>query len=387
MKGSLGTCLFFSLCAAAGIGCSSDTSSGTSDGSSPTDMATNTDGPTSTMDMAQQAPPTEFLVMRVGTGTAAMQTNQATAAFIERHKISDGSMVGQATALPVAASGAMHSLTLSGNGASEGALTLSADGHYVLFAGYDATPGTTLVVDNADRVVGRLSAGGTVDTSTVVTGLNGTGNFIRSATSTDGNALWLGGVLGVAYTTLGKNGAATARPLGSTANSRVVAFYGGQLYVSRASDTVGGISSVGTGAPMADNVTAKQLTGFPTTGNVLSPYGFVAFDRDATQGIDLLYVADDRTDTNGGIQRWKLSGTTWSMNGTLSAGATSGCRGLAAFASGSDIVLIATTSEAAGSTRIVSFTDSGGVTTTVTPKVLATAATNTAYRGVSLPPQ
>lgn len=338
--------------------------------------------------MPQSALPTEVMVMRVGAGgAAAMVSNVATAAFIERHQISDGSLVGQAIALPTAASGANHILTLSGAATSEGALTRSADGRYILFAGYDAAPGTTSVVDNAMRVAGRLSAGGAVDTTTVVDTLNGSGNFIRSAASTDGNAIWLAGVVGIAYTTLGKTGNPIAKPLGSTYNSRVLGIYGDQLYVSRASDTAGGVNAVGTGLPITDAVTPKQLSGFPSTGNVLSPFGFVAFDTDATAGIDLLYIADDRTNGNGGVQRWTLNTTTWTLAGTMSVGASSGCRGLAGFASGSNHVLIATTSEAGiAATRLVSLTDTGATPSTITATLLATAATNTAYRGVALAP-
>lgn len=389
MKALFASCMALSLCTLAGAGCSSD-AQGTADGSVQ-DMS-RSDAPSASdqgsQDMPQSALPTEVMVMRVGAGGAsAMVSNVATAAFIERHQISDGSLVGQAIALPTAASGANHILTLSGGAASEGALTRSADGRYILFAGYDAAPGTTSVVDNAMRVVGRLSAGGAVDTTTVVDTLNGSGNFIRSAASTDGNAIWLAGVVGIAYTTLGKTGNPIAKPLGSTYNSRVLGIYGGQLYVSRASDTAGGVNSVGTGLPITDAVTPKQLSGFPSTGNVLSPYGFVAFDTDATAGIDLLYIADDRTNGSGGVQRWTLNNTTWTLAGTMSVGASSGCRGLTGFASGSNHVLIATTSEAGiAATRLVSLTDTGATPSSITATLLATAATNTAYRGVALAP-
>lgn len=369
------------------FGCSSNDTQGSTDGPVQTnmDMAGTTQDLNNPADMTQAAPPTEFLVMRVGTGTAAMTSNVATAAFIERRKIADGSLVGQATALPVAASGTNHVLTLSGLGTSEGALSRSADGRYVLFAGYDSTPGTTSVVDNAMRVVGRMDQAGTVDTTTVVDTINGAGNFVRSATSLDGTSFWVSGVVGIAYTTLGHTGAPIAKPLGSAANSRVVSFFDGQLYVSKASDTSGGISKVGTGAPMTDSVTATQLSGFPTSGNLLSPYGFVAFDTDSTSGIDVLYIADDRTNGSGGVQRWRLSGTTWMLEGTLTVGASAGCRGLAGYRSGTSITLIASTAET-NTSRVVSFTDNGGTPGSLSATMLATAGTNTAFRGVALPP-
>lgn len=389
MKTLFASCMAFSLCAFTVAGCSSD-AQGTADGSvqdmkSSSDQSSSDQGSSDqgSPDMLPGSLPTEVMVMRVSTAAVA---NVATAAFIDRRKLSNGSMV-ETINLPVAANGNNHILTLSGAAPSEGALTRSADGRYVLFAGYDAAPGTANVIDNAMRVAGRLSASNAVDTSTVVDTINGKDNFVRSAISTDGNAIWVSGVVGIAYTTLGKTGNPISKPLDSTYNSRALGIYGNQLYVSRLSASAGGISTVGTGLPMTDNVTPKLLSGFPTVSNTLSPYGFVAFDTDATSGIDLLYVADDRTNGSGGVQRWTLNGTTWTLAGTLSVGATSGCRGLAGFTSGANHVLIATTSETTGvSTRLVSLTDTGAAPNTITPMVLATADASTAYRGVALAP-
>ena len=385
MKRLFLSCLCLSLGTA--VSCSGNDSTGGTDGpATMNDMATpTTDDMATPADMTQQTPaPTEFLVLRVGTGTA-MVSGTSTAAFIERHKIADGSLVGQAIALPTAASGNNHILTLTGAQSSEGALTRSQDGRYVLFAGYDAAPGTLTAVATALRVVGRMDSTGAIDTTTTVDMINGTNNYVRSAASIDGSGLWVGGVVGVAYTTFGKTGNPVSKPLGSTINSRVVNFFNGQLYVSRQSDTSGGVNTVGTGAPMADNATATQLNGMPKTGNVMSPYGFAAFDTDTTAGIDLLYIADDRTDGNGGVQRWRLSGTTWMLEGTLTVSTTLGCRGLAAFRNGTNTVIIASTTETTAN-RVVTFTDNGGATTGITATPIATAAANTAFRGVALPP-
>lgn len=390
MKRLLVSLVLLPFCALTSEGCNSTENPATADGSVVIDMASSSadlssaDGAMAP-DMAMRPVPTELMVLRVGTGSGALQANVATAAFIERRLISDGSLVGQALALPIAVSGTNRPLTLSGQGVSEGALTRSTDGRYVLLAGYDATPGTTSVIDTAMRVAGRIAADGSINTSTQVDTLNGSGNNIRSAISTDGNAIWLGGVLGVAYTTLGSTGMPT-KPLGSVYNSRVLGIYDGQLYVSRQSDTSGGINAVGTGLPTTNSVTPRQLSGFPTTNNLLSPFGFIGFDRDTTPGIDVLYVADDRTDGNGGVQQWKLAGTTWSLAGTFSAGSMAGCRGLTGYLSGTSVVLLATTAEQAGGTRVIAFTDTGGTPASTTARTVATAATNTAFRGVSLPP-
>lgn len=350
-----------------------------SDLSSNADLGGNTD-------LASAAIPTEVMVSRVGDGTGALLANTGTAVFLERRKIAGGALVGAALTMPTAANGANRPFTLSGTGVSEGALSRSVDGRYVLLAGYDAPPGTTALLDNSKRVIGRVAADGSMNTTTSFDGVSGAGNNIRSAVSTDGNALWASGVLGVAYTTLG-NTANPVRPLGDPFNMRVLSIINNQLYSSRSSATVGGVNTVGAGLPTTANVTATQLPGFPNNNNTLSPYGFVAIDRDAVPGIDTLYVADDRLGSGGGVQRWYMSNNSWTLDGTLATGALSGARGIAGFRSGSNTILIVTTAENTGiQTRLVSFTDDGSAAASLTPTTLATAAVNTAYRGVCLAP-
>lgn len=389
MKRMLPFCLITPLCVLSGAGCSSN-STGSPDAGTQTDLSVQNDlGGVSDLaggaDLASNVIPTEVMVSRVGDGTATLAANTAAAVYLERHKIADGSMVGSAVAMPTAISGAQRPFSLAGTATSEGALTRSVDGRYVLLAGYDSVPGNTTVMDNSKRVIGRVAADGAVDTSTSFDGLSGAGNNIRSAASTDGTALWVSGVLGIAYTTLGSTAQPT-RLLGDPYNVRVLGIANGQLYVSRASDTAGGINTIGTGLPTSANVTAAQLPGFPNNNNMLSSFGFVAFDRDATPGIDTLYVADDRI-PGGGVQRWSLSNNTWMMDGTVSIGVSSAARGLAGYRSGASIMLVATTAEAIGTqTRLVSLTDSGGAIGTITVTTLATAAARTAYRGVCLAP-
>ena len=384
MKVTLASCLITPLLLLSGAGCSS-TPNGNVEASTLSDLSGRFDLNTGA-DLASLAAPSEIMVTRVGDGATPLAGNTGAAVFIERRKIADGSAVGSAIAMPIAANGNNRPFTLSGTGISEGAITRSVDGRYVLLAGYDAAPGTAAILDNSQRVVGRVSADGSVDTSTSFDGLSGTGNSIRGAASTDGNALWVSGVLGIAYTTLG-SAAVPIRLLGDPYNMRVIGIINDQLYASRSSVTAGGINTVGIGVPKTANTTAKQLPGFPSNNNVLSPFGFVAFDRDNVAGLDTLYIADDRTVSGGGVQRWHLKNNTWAMDGVLSTGVSSGARGLTGFMSGANIVLVATTSEPGGaSTRLVSFTDNGSTAAGIMATTLATAAANTAFRGVCLAP-
>jgi len=252
----------------------------------------------------------------------------------------------------------------------------------VLVGGYDTAVGMATSTGTGNRTIGRLDNKDVLDTSTSSDFL--TNNSFRGVTSNNGIDLWAAGASGIVYTTFGS----TTKPSGSllTNNMRWLNIFGGQLYASSASGTTQGINTiVGSGGLPKTTATATLLSGFATQ-TTTSHYGFVALDRDATPGIDVIYVADDRgSAAGGGVQRWKLSGTTWALAGTLAKNLTAGARGLAGFVSGNNVVLLATTAESPP--RVVSFVDDGSAIDMIGATALATAATNTAYRGIALAPQ
>jgi hypothetical protein len=84
-----------------------------------------------------------------------------------------------------------------------------------------------------------------------------------------------------------------------------------------------------------------------------------------------------------GIQKWTYNGTTWSLAGTLSLAANVGFRSIAGLLVGGKPTLLASTADGATSNRLVVFVDDG----VTAPRVVATSATNTFFRGVSLPPR
>src|SRR5262249_12333735 len=111
-------------------------------------------------------------VVRVGDGVAAL-TNNATPVFLETHKI-DGTLVGSAIALPTVANGPNKPFAVSGTATSEGDLTRSANGHYVVIAGYalavgasDAGVASTASM-TVNRVVARVDSSGAIDTTTAL---------------------------------------------------------------------------------------------------------------------------------------------------------------------------------------------------------------------------
>lgn len=332
--------------------------------------------------LASRAPaqfaPGNLVVVRVGDGSAAL-SNAATAAFLDEY--TPAGVLVQSVPLPTVPSGPNRALTNSGTATSEGFLNLSADGHYLLCAGYDAAPGTAAIAGTTsalvNRVIARIDLNGNINTTTALNNAFSAGNP-RSASSDDGTDLWAAGsVGGIQYATLGGT---TAVALNATAptNNRVVQVVGGQLYCSSASGAFQGVSTVGTGLPTTPGQTITILPGFPTAAG---PSSYDYFFADA----NTLYVADDRTTIAGGIQKWTFSGGTWTQQYTLNLGTPSGCRGLTGTVSGGVATLYATTTftNPSGNTQLVTVTDTGAGSTV---SVIATALANTAMRGVRLIP-
>lgn len=313
------------------------------------------------------------MVCRVGNGGAAL-TSAATPAFLDEYTTS-GAFV-RTLALPTAAAGANKMITAAGTSTSEGFLTRSTDKKYLMVTGYDAAVGTAAVATTSgatfNRVVGRIDVNSNIDATTALPDY-ATGGNPRSAFSTNGTAIWVGGSTGgVRYTTLG---ATTSTQLSTTStNIRVVNIFDGQLYISSGGGTIR-VATVGTGTPTTAGEVITNLPGTPATG---SPYGFFFADLSpAVSGVDVLYVADDAA----GIIKYSLVGGTWTSNGTV-AGLS---RGLTGIISGNSVTLFATSA----TSTLTSITDVSGYNAAFTGSqtTLATAATNTAFRGVALAPE
>lgn len=329
-------------------------------------------------------------VVRLGDGVGTLGT-AAAPVFIDKFDITGGTALSS-IALPTTTVGSNFPLTLGASSPSMGHLQLSTNGQFLTLGGYSADAGTATVRESTvPRVVGRVEIStGSVNTTTALTdayigGGSGSGDNgdIRSVMSTDGTEFWTAGTtfpatggVGVRYTTLGST--TSVQLSSSVTNTRVVSIFNNQLYVSAASGTFQGVSTVGTGVPEPTNPnesTTTLLPGFPTAPGP-SPYDF--WFKDA----DTLYVADDRSQANGGgIQKWTQSAGTWSLAYTLSPG--SGTRSLQGTIVGGHAVLYATTAPNATSgtvaNSIVSVTDTGAGSAFST---LATSGTNRVFRGI-----
>ena len=329
-------------------------------------------------------------VLRLGDGSGAL-SGTSTAGFLDHVRVTDGVILGT-VALPTAANGANQPISFSGTATSEGALSLSSDGHHVAFAGYAAAPGTASISSSLSfttdggtfyrRVVGAVNASGVVDTSTQLEGAF-SGNSVRSATTADGTAFWVSGngsstSGGVHYVALGAT-STSSQIESAVINARWLNIFAGQLYATSASGAFIGVNIVGTGLPTTSGQTVTNE--LLATGT--SPYGFIGLDLSAVvAGIDTYYVSDDRglSDAGalqGGIQKWTLAAGIWTATPVYNTGLTGGVRGVATFVTAGVVTLVATTTD----NKVVTAVDDGITAPVFT--TIATAATNTVFRGVA----
>jgi hypothetical protein len=316
--------------------------------------------------------PGNLVIYRVGTGSGSITTTVASEVFLDEYA-SNGTLV-QSIAMPTADSGLNQTFTAAGSSTTEGMITRSTDGSFIVATGYDAAPGTASVSSSAsltyNRVIGRIAADGTIDTSTTTTSFSGTS--VRSVASVDGNNFWVsGGNTGVIYQPLGGSGAGTIVSA-TVANLRSLSVYDGQLYQSTGSGANSRVMAVGTGLPTTLS-SATQLTGLPTSG---FPNQFFMADLDGSPGLDTVYLTED----TGTIQKYCLVAGTWTLRGTIAAASV---RGLTGSVSGSSVTLYATSP-----TTLWTVTDASGFDASVTATVtsLKTASANTGFRGIAFAP-
>ncbi|HEX4445293.1 MAG TPA: hypothetical protein VH044_01095, partial [Polyangiaceae bacterium] len=348
-------------------------------GSSPADAG-------APVDAAGGTTTTDIDIYRVGDGTAAL-ANTGNAVFVDEFT-PQGTLV-KSTAMPTTLVGSNHRLVSSGTASSEGLISRSVDGKFVVLTGYDsAIPAASSVVASAaattPRVVGRLDASGNVDTTTALTDYADANNP-RSVASTNGIDFWVTGAAGgIRKASLGGT---TSTQLSTTVvNLRQVDIFASQLYVTDSSGSAVRLGTVGSGLPTTAGQTITNLPGFATSTG--SPYAFFFADLDpTTPGLDTLYVVDDAA----GLTKYSLVSNAWVSNGTVGV-ATDTYRGLTGVVSGTTVTLYTTRkggTAATGGGELATITDASGFNAalTGTPTLLATAIANTAFRGVALAPQ
>ena len=317
-----------------------------------------------------------IVVYRVGTGANSL-VNTGNSAFLDEYSRT-GTLI-QSIDLGIIS---------SGTASSEGFINRSGDGRYIIATGYASTGATSISASTGAanaRVIARIDASGNVDSTTRLSNY-ASGNNPRSAWSADGSSFYgVGGTGGIVYANLGATTgtAVTTTGTGLLSNMRVIDVYNDQLYASSNSGTFR-LATTGGAPASTTGQTLTNLSGWPTSGG--SPYAYFLADlNNAVAGLDTAYVSDDAL----GLLKYSLVGGTWTLNGTIGAAADA-YRGLDAEIVGGSVNIFATRkggTSAAGGGELVSITDTAGYNaafSTTTPTLLATAAANTAFRGVSL---
>jgi hypothetical protein len=327
-----------------------------------------------TMDASAQFTKGNLVVVQMGDGSAAL-SSASTPVFLSEYT-TEGSLVQKIT---IPSTGSSPRLTVTGNSGSEGHLIQSTDGHYLTIAGYDTVSGAaSFALAATKRAIARIDASGNVDLTTELT--DGSTAAVRAAVMDNNSNTWMAtSSVGIRYKQFGSVGTSTQLSSASPTNTRVVKIFNGQLYITSASGTFLGVSSIGSGTPTTSGQTTTALSGMPTTGTH-SPYSFSISPDGNT-----LYIADDGSAANGGgIQKWTQSSGTWSKAYTLLNNGTTNtpARGLTADWSGTNPVIYATTGTSSPN-ALIEVTDTGSGSTADT---LAISPTNTVFRGVDFAP-
>jgi hypothetical protein len=319
--------------------------------------------------------PGDVVVYRVGTGATALASS-GTAVFLDEFDPT-GKLV-QSIAMPTSVSGANKPLVASGTASSEGQLTLSGDQNWLTATGYDTALGTTKVAETKStvvpRTVGRVSAAGEVDTSTALTDA-ATENNIRSAVTSEGTNIWVGGANGGVR--FAKLGASTSTPLNEAdKNVREVSIVDGQLYTSADPTKAGAltIATVGEGLP---TTAGQSITNLPFSTAPKQPFGYALLTLGLGPAPDTLYVADNEA---GAVVKFGLTEGKWVKEGSV---AVAGVTGVTANDSAGVVTIYATTATALS--KITDASGLGGVLSGSASSI-ASAPANEAFRGVAFAP-
>jgi hypothetical protein len=321
-----------------------------------------------------QFQPGNLVVLRVGDGVNPL-SSASQAMFLDEYTTT-GSLVSS-LALPTAANGANLPIACSGSATSEGNLQLAANGQFLVCAGYAAAPGVASIASSAagvtPRVVARIGLDGSIDTSTSINNAI-SGNNVRSATTDNGTDFFVAGAnSGIQHVVLGAT-TSTALHVTNPQNNRTVAIWNNQLYTTAAAQGFHSVNQVGTGVSTLPGQTVTTLPGLPTASGP-SPYDFFFADPNT------LYIADDRNNNStGGIYKYTLVNGVWTLQYLLAQSTALGCRGLTGVVNQGVVTLYATNT-LTSTNNLLSVTDLGPNSTFTS---LATAATNTVFRGLRL---
>jgi hypothetical protein len=339
-----------------------------------------------------------LVVARVGDGLQTLNTTTGNTLYLDQFQTNG--VYASTVMIPDSGTSA---IIAEGSGASVGlmgsVLTLSANGQYLNFAGYNhALPnsGITFTGASVPRAIGAVNGLGYFILCLTNTGLyNGGSGQIRCAVSTDGdvNNFWTGGLAtqGSIKTVTSANSASGIPNSAAGTDPRVLNIFGGNLWVSSGNNNAGQTQGLYqfNGLPSGSPSTTATLG--VSTGATSDPNDF-AFSPDGLT----VYIADDDNFTGspgvGGVERWDSNGSAWVFNYSLGTGAGNwGARGLTVdfsqFSGGgssaSGAIVYATTAESSAN-RLIRIVDNIGASSPAL--AIATAGPNQLFRGVRFGP-
>lgn len=322
----------------------------------------------------------DLIISRVGAGSAALSSS-STAVFFDEYNPLTGNQSAPVYSFAIPTTGSLK-LTNSGSATSNLQLNRSADGLSVVIAGLDVVAGTASVTGSTSLAINRVI--GELDINLqwsrpFASSVFYSGDNFRSAAKAGNNYYGSGNSTTTGGINYFGSASAASNISNSPANTRVVKIVNNEVYFSTASNSPGiGIYKVGSGLPTSATAAVPVINMGTTAGP--SPYDF-----DFNSSLTVCYVADDRTSSAGGIQKWVNNNGVWSLSYTISVGSSTGVRSLYVdYYSEVFPVIYAITAPLTGQSRLVRLTDSGITTPVVS--TLATAPTNTAFRGVDLAP-
>jgi hypothetical protein len=304
----------------------------------------------------------------------------------------------QVSTLPLPSTGPT-AFVLDGS-ATEGFMSLSANGQYLVLGGYNAAlplnVGTNILEDsvsaNAPRAVATIDGYGNYSMPIANTNVFNEFN-IRGAAFDGTNAFWVSGSGSLSGSPASDSGVIYVGPPGSTGvnvrvgytgtgNERCLNIYNNTLYVGTGSQTHGIWAITGPASsppPIGLPTNAPVLT--VASGSASGPYDFV-FDP----GNTTCYVADGNL---GGIIKFTNNAGTWVSNYLLTVGGTGSATnagGVAADFTQNPPVIYATTSETTGN-RLISIVDNGpGSPFTLLAQASSGASGSNYFRGVRFVP-
>ncbi|MFP5042342.1 T9SS type A sorting domain-containing protein [Parasediminibacterium sp. JCM 36343] len=295
-----------------------------------------------------------------------------------------------AVTIPSANTAAPNRMTISGTNAYEGQLTLSEDGRFLIFNGYNAPPFSGYgIYTTSSKVIGKVDYTGAVDLTNRI-GADSAGLIVRSVVSRDGQSFWAASSnMGLRYLTVGDT-------IGTRINSggyRSLNFYNAVLYASAAGiakfagvpTTFQGTTSTGTyNATYTANTQFVFVDADPNVGYNGSPY-------------DVLYMGDGIGNNNNGegfgINKYYVNaaGTAWVYAGIYDvSGAGLKFPALTAKVNALGQPVIYAIEGDTLNNSIISITDASGKANmsaaTITVKTLASAGITGIFKGISFSP-